>query len=256
MAYNYRRFGLDLYDLGDFPGPQVGETAVDVTLTDLTGQAAPLSAFRGQWLVLETGSITCNMYTRNIPGMNALQDKYTDVVFCLVYVREAHPGSKLPQHSNMASKLANAAEVRSECGDRRCILVDDIEGSMHRQYGALPNIVYVIDPEGTVVYRHDWGVVEELDAVLSQREQLGCSDHANTWALKPFSWETNKQLFKTVGRGGWDAIWDLVKVMPLFLLVHLKVDKAYRQRQYKDGEAISNHTTTASSNRPRQCRCQ
>lgn len=40
--------------------------------------------------------------------------------------------------------------------DQRLVLVDDLEGTVHRAYGALPNYVDIIDPQGTVVFRSDW----------------------------------------------------------------------------------------------------
>jgi hypothetical protein len=31
-------------------------------------------------------------------------------------------------------------------------------------------------------------------------------------------------MFKTVGRAGWDAIWDLVKFIPAVVWMHIKAD--------------------------------
>ena len=31
-----------------------------------------ISDFKGKWLVLETGSATCSMYTKNIPDMKSM----------------------------------------------------------------------------------------------------------------------------------------------------------------------------------------
>ena len=139
MTYNYKRFDTEHYDLMSFPGPQLGDMAGDFALFYLSGAEVKLSDYAGSWLVLETGSITCNMYTRNISKMNKLREKYSDVEFILIYVREAHPGSKLPQHNSLDKKVSYAAKLDSVCSERRKVLVDDIEGSMHREYGAMPN---------------------------------------------------------------------------------------------------------------------
>lgn len=39
---------------------------------------------------------------------------------------------------------------------RRPMLVDDLEGTVHRAYGALPNMAYVIDRGGRIAYKADW----------------------------------------------------------------------------------------------------
>jgi len=236
MDYSYERFSLNHYDLAAFPGPRPGDMAEDAVLTRLDGSEVRLSDLRGDWVVLETGSVTCNMYTRNVDTMAAVRAKHPDVRFVVVYVREAHPGSKLPQHVSLDAKAKAAERLREEVGEDREILLDDMQGSMHRAYGAMPNMVYVINPEGRVVYRHDWTVPEELERVLAERERIHAGEHAYTGELKAFGPRTNWHLFKTVGRGGWDAIWDLVKVLPLFLVEHLKVDRLYRTRERGQAE--------------------
>ena len=193
-----------------------------------------LSDYRGKWVVLETGSVTCNMYSRNIDKMAVVRRRHPDVEFLLVYVREAHPGSKLPQHNSIEDKRAAAERLQRETSESREILLDDMEGSMHRHYGAMPNMLYVIDPDGKVVYRHDWTLVDEVDRVLRNRDQPYTNEHAFSGELHAFGPKTTWHLFKTVGRGGWDAIWDLVRAMPVFLVRHLKVDRHYRQRENKE----------------------
>jgi hypothetical protein len=57
-AYNYKRFSTSNYDYGSFSGPMPGEEILDFTLCSLDGTEAKLTDFKGQWLVLETGSLT------------------------------------------------------------------------------------------------------------------------------------------------------------------------------------------------------
>ena len=101
MVYNNEHFGVKEYDWDVFAGPSAGEQYVDATLEDLeTGESVKLSDFAGKWVVIETGSSTCSMYTKNIPDMKRIQDAFPDVVFLLIYVREAHPGERLHQHKD------------------------------------------------------------------------------------------------------------------------------------------------------------
>ena len=120
---------------------------LDFTLCSLDGKEAKLTDFKGQWVVLETGSLTCPMYVKNINPIKQVVQKYPDVQFLVIYIREAHPGTRRGPHQTMGEKIygcpRNAAGIRR--GIRR-VLVDDLDGSMHQAYGSFPNMVYVINP--------------------------------------------------------------------------------------------------------------
>jgi hypothetical protein len=65
-----------------------------------------------------------------------------------VYTREAHPGEHVPHHDSFERKLACATLLREEAGIGRDILVDDPAGTVHRAYGLMPNMTWVIDRAG------------------------------------------------------------------------------------------------------------
>lgn len=73
-----------------------------------------------------------------------------------VYTHEAHPGERVPHHDSFATKLAHARLLRDEIGIRRPILVDDHDGTVHRAYGELPTMTWVIDRGGIVAYKASW----------------------------------------------------------------------------------------------------
>ena len=146
MIYNYDRFKLEHYDLADFPGPRPGEPFPDFELLDASGASVPLSGYRGKWLVLETGSLTCNMYARHIKAMSGIRGKFPDVEFLLLYVREAHPGSRVPQHASMSDKADNAALLEDAYGENRQVLIDNMDGGVHRALGSHPDMIYIVDP--------------------------------------------------------------------------------------------------------------
>ena len=66
------------------------------TLTDLNGNAVNLEDYKGKWLVIESGSLTCPMYVKR-KALLENQGKHPDVEWLVVYVREAHPGEKAAQ---------------------------------------------------------------------------------------------------------------------------------------------------------------
>ena len=100
------------YDLGKFPGPKAGEPAVDFTLSTPDGKEVKLEDYKGKWVVIETGSITCSMYVKNVGGFAKLRQKYPDVEFLLVYVREAHPGSRLGAHISDKQKRKMSLDMK------------------------------------------------------------------------------------------------------------------------------------------------
>ncbi|MEM9623368.1 MAG: deiodinase-like protein, partial [Pseudomonadota bacterium] len=144
--YNYNHFAASQYHHGTFSGPQVGEPAIDFALYDTDGNRHALSDYRGQYVVIETGSLTCPQYISRIEPMTSLQAAHPEVTFLTLYVREAHPGSKIARHERYEDKTALASRVQLEEPETRTILVDELAGPVHQSYGAWPNMVYIIDP--------------------------------------------------------------------------------------------------------------
>lgn len=227
MEYNYQRFKLSDYDLMHFPGPKAGDVMPDFTLYDQQGNEVRLSAFRGKWLVIETGSTSCMMYARNVSAASRLIEKYPDVEFLVVYVREAHPGHKLPAHRSLNEKLELSKTLAPLYDEKRKVMVDSLEGDLHRTFGGLPNVIYLIDPQGKVVFRVDWGEPGKLDQALAHRNRLHEDDHC-----------THEHMSAPLGlslaillRSGRDALWDFLKAAVFLIPTHKKADAAFARRR-------------------------
>lgn len=196
----------------DFHGPKAGESFVEMELFDLSGQRKSLSEYLGkQPVVLETASLTSPTYVQALPHMRGLQQLYPDVLFLVLYVREAHPGRQLPAHQTMGDKMIAARQMVTRYDEKRVVLVDDLNGSSHQAYGGLPNMVYVFDKEGKVVFRGDWNRPGHLAYVLKgmmQGRQVFRRDYFSPY--KP----TAKTAVRSVGYAGVDALWQLVKSLP------------------------------------------
>ena len=228
LMYNAPRFKVKQYDWEVFLGPAAGDPAKDFALYDLeTGTTVTLADFRGKWTVLETGSSTCSMYSKNILGMKKLREQHPDVDFLLVYVREAHPGERLGPHKNFEDKKQAATIPAQKYREDRRILVDSYEGDFHRAYGAMPNIIYVIRPDQIVHYRCDWATVDGLKAALQNREKPYTDEHADTQKLKA----SRGMLIalRTMWTGGFLALWDFVVALPHLARRHKLVDDYYRK---------------------------
>jgi hypothetical protein len=87
-----------------------------------------------------------------------------------VYTREAHPGEHLAAHASFEAKVAAAERLRDEIGIRRPILIDDLEGTVHRAYGLLPNMSWVLGRGGIVLYKAMWTSAQRIADCLERYE--------------------------------------------------------------------------------------
>lgn len=217
--YNYNRFRMEAYRLEEFAGPDVGEPAPDFAAEMVDGRQVRLSDFRGHPVVLETGSYSCPMYVGNIGAMDRLARRYPEVKFLVLYVREAHPGSKVSAHRSIEDKAALARKVASEEHEVREILVDDLEGSAHRAYGNLPDMVYLIGEDGTVLLREQWNdpeIVEKALGRLRRREPL---HDLKPGANRPPS---PRITLRVLLRSGRDSLGDFLLQLPRMVLAELR----------------------------------
>src|SRR5215470_15029710 len=172
-GYNYEHFTRELMDelhRSGFSGPGPGERAPDFKARTVDGETLRLSDYQGKKNVLLVfGSATCPMTAATIGELNALYDEFRDEVeFLFVYVREAHPGERVPAHGSMDEKVA-AARLLCDAEDLEMpVLVDDLRGSIHRQYSGLPNPAFLIDKSGRVAFRSMWANPEALAAAIDE----------------------------------------------------------------------------------------
>jgi peroxiredoxin len=176
--YNYEHFSRELLeDLArtSFSGPEPGDRAPDFKATSLQGDSVQLSDFQDkQNVLLLFGSATCPMTAASIVEMNRLYEDFRgeDVEFLFVYVREAHPGERIPAHGEIDDKIAAAELLRREEGLQMPVLVDDLRGSIHRKYGQLPNPAFLIDKSGRIAFRSMWSNASEVAAAVEELLEL------------------------------------------------------------------------------------
>ncbi len=78
------------------------------------------------------------------------------VQFIFLYTREAHPGDNKLHHTSMEQKLKFARDFVEMWGIERPMYVDDLDGPVHHAYGLLPNMTWIINSAGRIVYKADW----------------------------------------------------------------------------------------------------
>ena len=101
--------------------------------------------------------------------MNELYRRYSDqgFEFFTVYVREPHPGEHHGPHKSWEQKLRFARDCREKDGIEMMILVDDLDGTVHRCYGSMPNMIYIVDKTGRITYKAMWTDHDEIASVLA-----------------------------------------------------------------------------------------
>ncbi len=186
--YNYEAFqrnrllrDLATSQLGGAPRP--GDRAPDFVGRTLQGDTVHLKDFRGRKnVVLTFGSATCPQTAGSLPGLNELYaDRDPNVEFFFVYTREAHPGDRLGAHSSYEDKVQAAELLREEESVDIPIIVDDVNGNIHRKYGKLPNPSYIIDKSGRIAFRslgtRASVISTAIDELLEVQHEEG-KDHA------------------------------------------------------------------------------
>jgi hypothetical protein len=92
--------------------------------------------------------------------------------FVFVYTREAHPGEYYPHHTSFEQKLAHARVLRDHHRVQRPILVDDLAGTLHRAYGTLPNMTYVVGRAGRITFKSNWTDAETIRFALEYQLRM------------------------------------------------------------------------------------
>ncbi len=83
-----------------------------------------------------------------------------------LYTREGHPGESYRHHASMEDKRRHARAFQAEFGIKRQILLDDLEGTVHRAYGMLPNMTWIIGPSAVIHYKAAWTDPVDIEDAL------------------------------------------------------------------------------------------
>ena len=88
--------------------------------------------------------------------------------FIFVYVREAHPDDNpnYPEHRTIEQKFKHARAMQDKHKTPRQIVVDGLDGDVHRLYGGIPNMSWIIDHTGRVAYKAGWTIAPEIREAL------------------------------------------------------------------------------------------
>lgn len=170
-AYNLEEFAAGAN--GANPGvtlpAQVGVTAPEFAATSLDGTTVRLGDFRGRsHVVMMTGAVTSPMCAFEAPEFDKLQADFAGrgFAFFMLYTRESHPAENYRAHESFEQKLSYARELQRLENIRVSIIVDHLDGRIHRAYGVWPNALFVVHKDGRLVYRSNMANHRELRQFL------------------------------------------------------------------------------------------
>ncbi len=215
--YNYPKFTPEAYSPSSPVLLKPGDIFPNICLETLKGPPLCLSTYQGQWIVLETGSITCPHYIANIRSMNKFMREFPHVKFVVVYVRETHPGENIPAHTEFAQKRRMAHLTHEAEDENRCLIIDTLEGGIHRLLGTYPNAVCIIGPNGKIVFLSMWNKPRMVSHILKQRQLEPTSlFHPHPPLLLNFT------TIRVLARAGYKAFWNMAIALPKILLSRFK----------------------------------
>jgi hypothetical protein len=119
--------------------------------------------------------------------MEDLAKQYSHLAdFVYVYIKEAHADDEWQVEKNRVGnvifntfeeRLILAEAFQEAMGTETTILVDDISNTANAAYAAWPERIYVIDPQGKIVYKGGMGPFyfdpDEIVPVLDRYQQPG-----------------------------------------------------------------------------------
>ena len=156
--FDHFRRGRLRDDLAFRAGPAPGWPMPDFDLPTVAGGRVRKADFMGRRPVLLTfASITDPMAASAAPVLKRLHREFGEAIaFVTAYVREAHPGDRIPQPRTEDWKMRHARMLRQRDALPWTLAVDDLEGSLHRALGANSSAAYLMDTAGNVAFRTLW----------------------------------------------------------------------------------------------------
>lgn len=165
-AFNTAVFIDDMYfKRGD---PEPGDMVPAFSLETTDGGPFDSTDLGDQPVFLLFGSRTCPLTTNSGDHLNTLYKRYGDKIrFVFVYTREAHPGQTIAQSKTIEEKQERAIALKAHLNFPFEVATDGIDGALHRALSPKPNSAYLLDPDGTILYRAQWANdIKELDPTL------------------------------------------------------------------------------------------
>lgn len=149
------------------------ESAPDLALRDLGDRRYTLSDERGQTVVIQFGSSTTLPYLEQIKPMNELIRKYRGerVTFLTVYTAEQTGDWQADEYFAKYQRADGLRfQVGTQSGERMGsrILVDDMDETVHKAYGAVSTGVFIVDEDGRLAFKARMATAADIEKALAK----------------------------------------------------------------------------------------
>ncbi len=132
-----------------------------------------------------------------------------------VLVRQAHPGPAEPPYASAEQKMADAERYQQSEQIPWPVLVDDVEGTVHRAYGGLANPSYLIGTDGRVSFYAPVTGAPRLHRALQELMRSGGRGVVSGGIdLVPHLLSTFTEGWRALERGRPQSVDDLSRALP------------------------------------------
>jgi peroxiredoxin len=167
--------------------PQAGQVAPAFSLQKVDGSKLELSAFKGKVVVLAFGSYSSPTFRRRAAALEEIRRK-NDIRanFLFVYTKESHPKGgwevdrnkqedvEVTQASDLSDRSKQAKRMHEALRFNWPLLVDSMDDSAAKAYGAGECTTVIINRDGTIYSRLQWSdpytLKRQLDDLFSKKE--------------------------------------------------------------------------------------
>ena len=204
---------------GDAMPAKIGSPAPEFEAPTLEGERIRLKDLRGiRHVVIMTGAVTSPMSAFEIPHLNQLKDEFEsrEVSFFLLYTRESHPAENYPHHASWEQKVAHAQDFKRLEDVRVPVLIDSLDGRIHKSYGAWPNALLVVHKDGRLVYRSNMANGRELrqfledlveaDRLATEGKMLH-AEYSERLVAHLADQETHRRVYERAGPKAFEDYW-------------------------------------------------
>ena len=200
-----------------------GQLLPDQTLVRPDGEEISLrNLAAGRPIVLVTGSLTCPLSISSLPAFAQLNRTYGErVAFAFIYTREAHPGESLGQPSTLEEKMEHARQLQEVHRVDWPVLVDDLDGTVHRKLDTKQNSVHIADAEGRVVFRALFAGSNAVGKAIAAVAETGQPHKSQIHGMLTGSMRSIGYIDETLRLAGSKAYRDVIKALPPMAAVAL-----------------------------------
>ncbi len=129
------------------------------------------TVLKGHYTVIVTGCLTCPVFYRTYPGIEALQRDYSakGVQFYYLYKLLAHPENNGYINAfTIEERFKHIEEAKKKLQTKVPWLADPMTNEVSHTFATASNAEFLFDPDGKIVYMNLWSNADQLRGALEK----------------------------------------------------------------------------------------